>query len=294
MKKHLLSSLVTIGCISLFTLQANAQVLNEGFESGCPPTGWSISNPDNLTTFVATTAAFNTGAQSAYLDVYDMAQGESGQLDALITPALNLSTATGPSLSFYYAYQMWSDPSTYNTADALSVYASTDGGTTWNSIFNITGNTIVTAAIPFDSTQGFVPVAGDWKLETVDISAYDTATSVQFKFEFLNDWENNFYIDDIMISGGTVGVKNINLDSYVHVYPNPSTGPINVGLAAFGLGQTDITVYNVVGGLVEQISENIINPKRIKLNLDAQPNGAYFVKVSSEKGSVTRKVMLNK
>ena len=296
MKKTSTLILMSLGVVLFFSFNANGQFFNEGFESGsCPPANWTLDNPDGLTTFAATSSAAHSGTQSAFLDVYNMTSGEAGQADALITDVYNLTWATStPALTFYYAYQMYSDPATYTTADALSVYASTDGGSTWNSIYSKSGNVLVTAAAQCDSTQGFVPTSNEWVMETVDISSVATASGVQFKFEFMNDWENNFYIDDIMLSGGPTGITNSDLETYINVYPNPSTGPVNVDLALFSLGQTEITVYNVVGEVVARESHNVVNPKRVKLDLSTQPNGAYFVKVQTEKGSVTRKLMLNK
>lgn len=287
---------MTLGVISFFSFTANAQFFNEGFESGaCPPANWTLDNPDGMTTFAATSAAAKSGTQSAFIDVYNMGSGEAGQADALITDVYNLTWATGiPALTFYYAYQMYSDPATYTSADALTVYASTDGGATWNSIFTKTSNALVTAAATCDSTQGFVPTSSEWVMETVDITSVATASGVQFKFEFVNDWENNFYIDDIMLSGAPTDISNTDMETYINVYPNPSTGPVYVDLAIFGLGQTDVVVYNMVGEVVDQISYNVVSAKRLKINLEGQPNGLYFVKVKTADGSSTKKLVLNK
>ena len=163
------------------------------------------------------------------------------------------------------------------------------------SIFSKIGNVLVTAQINPDSTKGFVPGTQDWTQETVDISAYSTETNAQFKFEFRNDWENNFYLDDIMLAGGGAGaVNDISIDAFVTVFPNPSNGNVNVDLAIFDLGQTDVIVYNMLGEEVEHVSHNVISPKRVKFNLEEQPNGVYFVKVQTEHGVATKKLVLNK
>ncbi len=295
MKKTTTLSLLTLGFSSLVSLSLFGQAFTEGFEAGCPPSGWTIDNPDGLIGFAGTTSAFKSGTSSAFLDIYNATSAEKGQADALITGTLNLSTLTGTALTFYYAYQMYSDPATYTTADALSVYASTDGGATWNSIYSKSGNVLVTASATCDSTQGYVPAASEWVMETVDISTVATAASVQFKFEFMNDWENNFYIDDIKLTGsGGGGVNEIDISSYVTVMPNPSTGPVFVDLSKAGLGQTNIIVYNILGDVVDQTSMNVTSAKRVLLNLANQPNGTYFVKVNSEIGTATKKLILNK
>lgn len=287
------TTIVAFGLFSMFSLCANAQILNEGFESTFPPTGWTVDNPDALITFTAASVG-NSGSKSAFVDAFNMAQAEQGQADALITSALNLSGTASPSLTFYYAYQMYSNPAVYTTADALSVYASTDGGTTWTSIYNKTGNTLITATNPCDSVNGFIPTSGEWKMETVDISSVATSASVQFKFEFVNDWENNFYIDDIRLTDGVTAINNPALDSHVNVFPNPSTGPVVVDLAVSGLGHTEVTVYNMLGEEVNRVSCNVTAPEQVKFNLANKPSGIYFVKVASENANTTKKVILNK
>lgn len=292
MKKKSTISLLSLGLFSVFSLSVNAQLINEGFEAGVPPSGWTAENGDALTTFTAGSVG-KTGSSSALYNAFDQTGPEKGQADALISPAVNLSSVTSHSFTFYYAYQMYSDPASYTSADSLNVYISTDAGVTWTSVFSKTSNALVTAAVPFDPNAGYIPTSSEWVMETVDISAYATATSAQFKFEFVNDYENNFYLDDILLIS-TSGVNDINLDAYVNVFPNPSQGNVNVDLSASGLGQTDIVIYNMVGEEVERVSHNVISPKRVKFNLEDQPNGVYFVNVQTENGVSTKKLILNK
>lgn len=293
MKKTSTFSLMAVGFCAL-SLSVNAQLINEGFEGAFPPAGWTVDNPDALTGFTQGTVG-KTGSKSALLDIWnsDASGGEQGQMDALITSAINLSSVTGPTFTFYYAYQMYSDPATYTTADALNVYASTDGGANWSNIYSKSGNALVTATPQFDANAGFVATAGDWLMETVDITSVASSSSVQFKIEFTNDWENNFYLDDVVIGGGT-SVNEASLDAVVNVFPNPSNGNFNVNLSTTGLGQTDIIVYNMVGEEVQRVSNNLVTPKRVFFNLENEPNGVYFVTVKSESGSTTKKLVVNK
>ena len=159
------STLVILGAAGLFCFSANAQttVFSEGFEAGVPPSGWTADNPDGLTTFGAGSAGYS-GSSSAFMDVWntDASGAEQGQADALITPVIDLSGVTSPMLSFYYAFQMFSDPATYTNSDLFTVYTSTDGGASWNSVYTNTGVALVTATPQFDQNQGFVPTPSDW------------------------------------------------------------------------------------------------------------------------------------
>ncbi len=291
MKKISTLSLLTLGACSMIAITASAQLINEGFEGAFPPSGWTIDNPGTDGTWIQGSVG-KSGSKSAYIDIFNFPAGGT-QPDAFITGPINLSSVTSPTFTLYYAYQMYSDPATYTTADALNVYVSTDGGTTWNSVFNKTGNVLVTAATQFNGSAGYVPTSSEWVMETANISAYASATAALFKIEWVNDWENNPYIDDIMVAGAA-SVNETNIDSHVSVYPNPSSGNVNVDLAVFDLGQTNVTIYNVVGDVIEQIDYNVINPKRLRFDLDNQPNGVYFVKVKTKTGVATKKLVLNK
>ena len=294
MNKTSTLSLITLGICSVFSLSANAQLINEGFENAFPPTGWTIDNPDALKTFEQASIG-KTGSKSAFVDVFNMdANGaEQGQKDALITSAVNLSSVTSPTLTFQRAYQMYSDPATYTPKDELNVYISTDGGTTWTSIFNKIGTALITATTQFNASAGFVPTSSEWALETVSLSASATATSAQFKFEFLNDWENNFYLDDIMVTGGGAGINDLNIDDYISVYPNPSSGAVNVyGLS--NLGQADVKISNILGEVISETSENFSVQRKFKCDLSAQPNGIYFVEVKTANASAVKKIVISK
>ena len=289
MKKSVTLSLLTLGICTAFSLSGNAQLLSEGFESASfPPSGWTINNPDGLTTWISYPVG-KTGTKSASTNGYNTDVSEKGQKDDLITKAINLTGASAPAaLTFQVAYKMWSDPSKYPSADTLNVYISTNAGISWNLLYSKGYTTLVTTTPQFDSVNPFVPTVNQWRLETLPLTSYATATSAQFKFESIYDWEQNLYIDDILINGSGTGVNEVNSDADVSVFPNPSHGEFTV----YGLqfATYNLEVYNIVGELVV---EKTVNHKQETINLN-QPNGIYFVKVKTENGNFTKKLILNK
>ena len=295
MRKISTISLMTLGFCSVLSIGAGAQIINEGFEGAFPPVGWTTSGAATGVAAFAQGTVGKTGSKSAFVDIFNGASTDQGLATALTTGTTALTGFTSVSLTFQRAYEMYSNPASYTPADMFDVSVSTDGGTTWTSVFNKTGQALVTSTAPCDSVNTFVPTSSEWAMETVDLSSYAGQT-IQLKFEFTNDWENDFYLDDIKVTGtgGGGGVHEVNLDAFVNVFPNPSTGPVNVDITAPGLGQTDIVVYNMVGEVVDQVSYNALSPKKAKINLEGKPNGLYFVKVKTENGSSTKKIVLNK
>jgi hypothetical protein len=84
---------------------------------------------------------------------------------------------------------------------------------------------------------------------------------------------------------GSTTVETI-LDREVNIYPNPSTGLINIeGISS----NADIMVVNMHGRIVfsgnNAISKNI--------DLSAQPKGVYFVKIMDNEKIITRKIVIN-
>jgi hypothetical protein len=73
----------------------------------------------------------------------------------------------------------------------------------------------------------------------------------------------------------------------VHIYPNPTQGRIQINIA--GVADLKVEVYNVFGQLVEAL------PGRSGMQLDMSHMnpGVYLVKVHSQKGIMTKRVILS-
>lgn len=87
----------------------------------------------------------------------------------------------------------------------------------------------------------------------------------------------------------TTGVQSHMTDfSEVVAYPNPTTGIIDIMLPK---NNAVVTVFNMVG---EEVANAATTSNMLKLDLSEQPNGVYFVKVTSNGEITTKKVLLSK
>ncbi len=85
------------------------------------------------------------------------------------------------------------------------------------------------------------------------------------------------------------GIEQMNLftsatqysEDYISVYPNPSAGIYQVN------GTGTITVLNALGELI--LTQNILGNSTI--DLSTQANGIYTLKLQTEKGTLTRKLI---
>ncbi|MFH1005111.1 MAG: M43 family zinc metalloprotease [Bacteroidota bacterium] len=281
---------------STFNASASAQQIPfaEGLENTTfPPSGWALNNPDaGSITWTRTTTAAKTGTASMFMDNYNYDKGNK-HIDELTTPPLNIASVQNPSATFQVAYQMYSDPTTYFGSDTLKVYISTDCGVTWTSLYNKYHTQLITATPQFDTLRAFVPTASQWRLETISLTAYASATNALIKFQHICDYENNLYVDDINVTG-LPGVNELNLDNIISIFPNPSDENIFVNFSIFDLGKVNIKVCNLVGEVIANVTDNISVPKKIKINLADQSNGIYFVEIRTENKSITKKLILNK
>lgn len=95
--------------------------------------------------------------------------------------------------------------------------------------------------------------------------------------------------------GGTasLGVANFDLDNALQLYPNPSSGIINLNFANYSsFEKTKITVLDIEGKKLKTI-ENIANSNS-KIDLSSFNNGIYFLKIQADGESTTKKIIISK
>lgn len=82
------------------------------------------------------------------------------------------------------------------------------------------------------------------------------------------------------------------MDNQISIYPNPSTGLVNISMGGnFKDGLVTINVYNIFGQLVYN-SNTICANNSINLNLETIASGTYFLKISNENSISTEKLII--
>ncbi|MFH2129159.1 MAG: T9SS type A sorting domain-containing protein, partial [bacterium] len=81
-------------------------------------------------------------------------------------------------------------------------------------------------------------------------------------------------------------------EGLVNVYPNPSEGIINVNLRLKKQQDVSVSILDIYGRIIYSEQLDDVSYKHLKTDLSDQPDGVYFVKVTGETISVTRKVVL--
>ncbi|MGL4598681.1 MAG: M43 family zinc metalloprotease [Bacteroidia bacterium] len=275
-----------------FTANANGQnlPLMEGFEGNTfPPVGWTLTNPDAATTWERTTQAAKTGLASAYMD--NLNYNANGERDFLMLPGLNLTSVVNPVMTFQVAYQLYTDPNDNpNYSDTLIVQISTDCGVTWTNLYLKYG-TQLTTIVPTFSSNEFIPTQSQWRLETVSLTSYSSATNAMFRFINSTQYENQLYVDDINIMNST-DIAVSPLTESINLFPNPTQGNTTLNVTLLNRQDLNIQVVNALGQTVQTISENNTYGGNYMLDLSNAPAGVYFVEVTSGNEKAVKRLVI--
>lgn len=247
-----------------------------------PPAGWTINNPDLATTW-ARNASYGHNANGA-MWIDNANYNSNGEIDEAVLPPYNLTSGTNAELTFWVAYTYWTVP--YQFSDTLEVLISTDCGLTYTSIYKKWGNTLATAP---GQGSDFFPNASQWRLETVSLLPYITATNAIIKFRNITDYENNMFVDDININTLT-SVTNKDLNNVINVFPNPTTGKVIVNIGNDNLTIDGVNVFDMMGKKV--YADNQKRKESSQLDLSQLSNGVYNVQIISADQSINRSITI--
>lgn len=261
--------------------------LTQGFESEIfPPAGWDILNADNSYSWERVTGVAKTG--SAAMAVRNFSYTQNGQTDYLRLPQVTIADADSAFLTFQVAAAVQTNTGTlFNSWDTLQVLVSTDCGSTWTSLYKKWGGALITRN--GITTGSFVPAAGEWRKDSVNLTPYIDKGPVMIAFANSTGNENNVYIDDINLyrKGTHAG---FNEDGWV-IKPNPSNGPLTVQFSTAPVNLKGIAVFSSTG---QKVAEKIIGSTPVTLyefDLGRYASGVYVVRLVYSDHTVSGKII---
>jgi hypothetical protein len=262
--------------------------LTESFEGAdFPPDGWDIVNNDRLITWQKINGYAKSGNNSVYKDnVHD---NVIGQRDYLRLPVINLGTADSAFISFQVAAAVSSDPSMSGLFDTLQVLVSKDCGQTYTSIYKKTGAELITR--PGSTASAFFPTSGEWRKDSIDISAYLSQGDILLAFQNTTEYENNIFLDDINVR--TVNVNpNLKTKGYI-ITPNPANGQVTVQFYPQPTGLKGIVIFSSTG---QKVAETVVATGQANnyytYDLRAYSPGVYIIRAFFNDRTITKKIVL--
>jgi len=257
--------------------------LIESFETMSFPGDWTYENPDNNNPFTISTAAASTGSRSLRLSNNN--GNGPGSIDAVLTPAIDFSNVSGAQLSFRFAFAARSA----DDSSQLRVSYSTNCGQTW--FTRLVRNDAGLRTAP-NTSGNFVPLPSQWATQTVNLSPTSISgrPSVRLKFEFTNVDANNFYIDDINISGVTGINEQLAGHFAFEAFPNPATEHMQVRLETYESSAIVLELTDLSGRSVRSLLFSDVNGPFLH-ELDGKGlNGMYLLHVTVNGERFNRRV----
>ena len=262
-----------------------------GFQSTTfPPADWfinNIGNNDYTWVRVGNTGAFGSSTASSKIPFYDM--GTVGELDELFLPPMDFSTATAAQLTFIIAHARYSASFT----DRLKVMVSTDCGTTWTTPWDKSGATLATTTTLV--TTSYIPTVSQWRNESVDMTPYLGQSQVMVKFQAINGYGNNLYLDDVNLTTA-VGINEKTSENAVEVYPNPFNGVANVSVTLAKSANVSFNVVNMLGQVVYTRSMGQLSTGTYNTTLNSANfgSGMYYINFNIDGENMVKKISVNR
>lgn len=327
--------------------------------------GWDISG-------TGTTPSTATGPLAAFSGTNffftEASSGTAGDVAELLSPSIDLSALTIPSVEFYYHMfgnssgemgdlfiDVW-DGSTWTTVDSIIGQQQTAQADPWllkvvdistytgviqvrfraigNGTFHgdisldnieVKESSVITCVIPTtltatNATNNTVDLAWmengtatTWEIEW-DItgfvqgtgSAVVTTTNPHILTGLTINTTYDFYVRAICSAGDSsawsnagnfstlnVGINDLSTNVSIDVYPNPSNGVFTLNVNTTDVSELDIKVMNIQGQVVFA-KNNFDNVSTIneQIDLSDNANGIYFITVTSDKGIVASKIIV--
>ena len=176
------------------------------------PASWSILNPDQFITWQLANTPANGSNKALKMEFYNY-EDNLGEIDLLITPAINLTAAPAALLKFDVAYSQY-----LSSNDGLKVVLLTNCNndiTQGTVVYDKSGASLATAP---SNSGDFTPNGADqWRKEAIDLSSYIGQNNLQIAFVAFNDYGNNLYLDNISLT--TTPIYDVVLEEVISPSP---------------------------------------------------------------------------
>lgn len=262
---------------------------SEGFEiNALPNADWTVQSSSGGAYWIQSFDASYSGTASAELP---LTNNTRNSVTSMTSPSVNLSNLIAPNLTFKVA----TAESNPNHVNKLEVYITTDCGQTWTSLYSRTGPALITSST---NVSPFIPMGlGEWRSESISLSSYATASAAQFKFEYTRDTipsPNNIFIDNVNVQGSN-GIAEGNVENTFEVYPNPSSGSMQVSFSIPEKHGAEISVTDMLGRRLETVSCGQLSAGPHVFAIGAAKKfdaGIYLLTVDVDGMRVTKKVVV--
>jgi photosystem II stability/assembly factor-like uncharacterized protein len=277
------SSTDTLTVTTNLGLSSVSASLNQNFEANLLPQNWYQETNGNYNwTLNNTVGGFGQSAKSMFVSNWDInAKGLYADMNARV----NMSTisASNAILTFDVAYAIYND----EYKDKLQVIVSRDCGTNYSILYSKAGYQLATAP---PTTNYFVPIATQWRTESINLSAYIGTPDVTIKFRNINQNAQPLYIDNIKLNGTALSSDDFKFETPT-VYPNPITSNGFVTVNGNDNGNIKFNLFSIDGKLIDTVFTKFNTP--IPLSNYNLKEGMFLYKIISEDKILNGKLIIS-
>lgn len=195
-------------------------------------------------------------------------------------------------ITFYAAYAQ----AVSGSSEILRIFVSTDCGNSYRQILERSTTGLAYTGAPI--TPGFSPTSkSQWKLMGIPSLAslsLDSAKNAIFRIDVVSNGGNPVFIDNLNISQWFAGSDPISDGSVVaRLYPNPAPGAANLDLTLRDAGPVTVTLLDLQGRVVQNISDKILPAGNHTFIIDkpSRISGTvYLVRVTTSYGAITKPI----
>lgn len=205
------------------------------------PSSWTILNPDSNITWEQAVATNDDDVNNSAMKMdFFSYENNIGEIDMLVTPVIDLSSAPFALFKFDVAYAQFDRSST----DGLRVIVLDNCNPDINQgtvIFDQAGSSLATAS---PTTDAFTPQSKDeWKTVTYNLASFVGKSNIQIALIGINHYGNNLYVDNVRVL--TENYENLTLEKLVAPSPvtnhNNSVPQLQINNAGTDISSFDIT-----------------------------------------------------
>lgn len=231
---------------------------------------------------------YGTSARSLLVNYYQWDVAAFGAVGYMAFGNMDLSSTLRPRLILDRAKRTYTGEN-----DRMEVQLSTDCGETWTSVYNKSGNNLLTVSGNY--SDFYVPNAGDWVTDTISLLDYAGEEQVAVRLKFTSAWGNNMYLDNIRIEETPAAVNEVINENLLEVYPNPMSSFTTLDINLEEAKDVTVTITDMMGKVVDQVSYGKLSGNnKLTYNAERLVTGNYLFKINAGDEAVIRKVSVIK
>jgi hypothetical protein len=262
--KNILFSLIFVSV--LIDAQVTTFPWTETFETDSPtaPSWTKIyeSGSKEWTNVQTSYYGYTTGPyQGAYMAQFDITTFD-GDTTKYVSPVLDLSSATNPTLEFYYRNKDWG-----GDQNELKVYYRTSSSGAWTLITN------------FDSS------ISDWVTSGV-LPLPSPSATYQIALEGVAWYGCSINVDNVTVNAGALATSETNLQKKsFKIFPNPTSDYINISSEK---RISEVSISDLSGKQIKSLKNEE------KISVQNLTSGTYIIQIKNSDGTVSSQKFIKK